>query len=598
MKYHWILVVFFTGLTTLHIYSQPVILGGSGSPKIKVTTSDQWTQNHWQDSASGQKVIDGSGLIFDEMVASRFLYQAGFGANQFLIKQVASQGIEVWLEQQQNLPVSSLTDILVNIHKDVSDWHFKNGGDSTNLAMQPNFVHFNYAWWTMNHTKPDVLRQRIAFALSELFVVSQNSNFEGMGLAGSTYYDLLLKNSFGNFRDLLTDVTLSVSMGSYLSHLNNPKSIPDENINPDENYAREIMQLFTIGLFELNLDGSYKLDSAGNKIPTYNQRDVQELAKVFTGLGLSAVVPNEWIDTASFGINVYFADLTKPMRMYENWHEPGIKTILNEHIIPSGQAGMKDISDALDILFNHSNVGPFISKQLIQRLIKSNPSPDYIERIARVFNNDGNGIRGNLKAVVKAILLDDEARTCDWLLDDKNGQLREPILRYAHFLNAMQDEHYYNRYWNQMYDFYQNTGQMPLAAPTVFNFFTPNYSPNGELKKANLVAPEFQIHNSKTSIGYINLVNNWTIYDTPFYSWERNDPSAYLNIDELKKVARDPEVLVNQLDMLFTHGNMSDRTRGIIKQTIQELINGDFRNERVRLAIYLTLISPDYAIFK
>jgi uncharacterized protein (DUF1800 family) len=203
---------------------------------------------------------------------------------------------------------------------------------------------------------------------------------QGLGLAGTTYYDKLLKNSFGNFRTLIEDVTLDVAMGVYLSHLNNPKSDTSENIHPDENYAREVMQLFTIGLFELNLDGSYKLDSNNNRIPTYTQKEIKEFAKIFTGLGLSAVMENPWIDTAIFGVNFYYADFTKPMRMYDAFHEPGQKVLLNGRIIPEGQTGMKDIKDALDILYNHPNTGPFFAKQLIQRLIKSNPTPGYKER--------------------------------------------------------------------------------------------------------------------------------------------------------------------------------------------------------------------------
>jgi hypothetical protein len=311
------------------------------------------------------------------------------------------------------------------------------------------------------------------------------------------------------------------------------------------------------------------------------------------------VMPNMYTDTSLFGMGIYLADFTKPMKMFGRFHEPGEKFLLNgSTIIPDGQSGLKDIQDAIKALVNHPNTGPFISKQLIQRLIKSNPSPEFVARIAKVFNNDGNGRRGNLGSVVKAILLDPEARDCDWMLDEHNGQLREPLLRYSHFTSAVDVEQYYGRYWNIGYDFWLNTTQIPLAPPTVFNFFTPGFTPKGEIDKKGLVAPEFQIHNSRTSIGYINQVNAWTIFDYVMYSWEQNEPYAILNLNELEDLAQDPEVLVNRLDILLTHGNLSDRTRSIIKQTLDAFKTGSFRENRVRMALYLMMISPDYAIFK
>ncbi|HQX45411.1 MAG TPA: DUF1800 family protein, partial [Saprospiraceae bacterium] len=381
------------------------------------------------------------------------------------------------------------------------------------------------------------------------------------------------------------------------SHLNNPKTDTIENIRPDENYAREIMQLFTIGLYELNLDGTHKKDSLGNSIPTYDQKDIQEFAKIFTGLSFSEIMPNRWIDTPQFGVTLYLGIPTKPMRMFNEWHEPGSKYLLNGFVTPRRQDGMKDIDNAVDNLFNHPNTPPFICKQLIQRLIKSNPSPEYVERIARVFINDGSGVRGNLAAVIKAILLDAEARDCDWSLDPDNGQLREPMIRYSHFMNAIGVEQYYGRLWNSGYDFLDNTGQHVLEAPTVFNFYFPNYAPKGSISDNNLMAPEFQIHNSRTSIGFLNQVNNW-IMDYVMYSWEANDVPTILITKELEDLARDPEALVNRIDVLLTHGNLSDRSRGIIKNAVSRMRSGNYRKDRARLALYLVMMSPDYAIFK
>ncbi len=593
-------ILIFIGLIQFsESFAQKIILGGKDSPPIHVYSSDNWKPINRKDSTSAKSTFNGDGMVFDEYNASRFLYQATLGSSLQDIRKLAGNDFEKWIDKQMNLPVNSMLDQTNETYHDVVDWFYETGGDSADVLTSPNWITFQYAWWTQHMNNPDKLRQRIALALSEIFVISIETDLQGYGRGLASYYDILLNNSFGSFSDLLYQVSLHPTMGFYLSHLNNPKTDTVEGTHPDENYAREIMQLFTIGLNELNPDGSLKLDAQGNAIPTYNQKDIKELAKVFTGLGFSAVVPNMYTDTAVFGMGIYLADFTKSMKMYEYYHEPGEKVLLNgTTTIPDGQTGLKDIRDAIEALVNHPNVGPFIGKQLIQRLIKSNPSPEYVARVAKVFRNDGKGNRGNLAAVIKAILLDPEARDCEPMLDASNGQLREPIVRYSHFTSAVDVEQYYGRYWNIGYEFWLNTSQIPLAAPSVFNFYSPFYKPKGDLDKNGLVAPEFQIHNSRTSIGYINMVNAWSVFDYVFYSWERDDPYAILNLNDLEDLAQDPEVLVNRLDVLLTHGNLSDRTRGIIKETISTFITGSFRESRVRMALYLMMISPDYAIFK
>jgi Protein of unknown function (DUF1800) len=290
--------------------------------------------------------------------------------------------------------------------------------------------------------------------------------------------------------------------------------------------------------------------------------------------------------------------MTLPMIMYEEWHQPGTKKMLNGYVIPSGQTGLKDIRDAVHQLFLHPNVGPFIGKQLIQRLVTSNPTPGYVSRVAAVFADNGQGERGDMGAVIKAILLDPEARTCSALEEESFGKLREPFTRYTHFTKAIEMEQYYGRYWNVAYGFYQATNQIPLASRTVFNFFLPDYQPIGPISDNALVGPEFQIHNSRTSVEYINQVNDWAVWGYVMDDWEQENPYVAYNIDELKQLARDPEVLVNRLDVLFTHGMLSEHTREIIKDAITPMISGDYRQDRVRLALYLVMISPDYAIMK
>jgi hypothetical protein len=305
-----------------------------------------------------------------------------------------------------------------------------------------------------------------------------------------------------------------------------------------------------------------------------------------------------YIDEPEFFLDIYLADMTVPMKMYGEWHEPGPKQLLNGFVVPAGQTGMEDINNAIDNLFNHPNVAPFIGKQLIQKLITSNPSPEYVSRVSAVFNDNGQGVRGDLKAVVKAILLDPEARSCEFVQSETSGKLREPFLRYAHFSESMDLEQFFGRYWNPGYGFWLATGQMPLASPTVFNFYLPDYQPSGPISDAQLVGPEFQIHNSRTSIEFINQVNDWAVWQYMWGSWEPEDPYTTVDLKQLEDLARDPEVLINHLDRIFTHGNLSEGTREIIRDTLEPMIWGDFRYDRARMALYLIMISPDYAVQK
>ena len=582
----------------LSLSGQTVVLGSDPTQEIKITTSSEYKPQYWNFTASGDKTINNIGLEGPVMEASRFLSQASLGADLATMQHVADIGIEAWIDEQQALPVNKMLPQLNQVYAEVIEWYLLNGGDPEEIYYRPNWTIFNYTWWENHMAAEDLLRQRVALALSEIFVLSFDSDLNGFGDGLADYYDILLKNAFGNYEDLLYSVSVHPAMGFYLSHLNNPREIPEENIHPDQNYAREIMQLFSIGLYELNLDGSRKTDTSGNWIPTYDQEDIKQMSNVFTGLGVSAVIPNEWVDDPYFGLDIYVADMTRPMKMWEQWHQYGTKTLCTGYVIPEGQGGMTDIREAIHQLSLHPNVAPFICKQLIQRLITSNPSPGYIERVASVFNDDGLGHHGNLGAVVKAILLDPEARTCASLQQDNFGRLREPFTRYTQFTKAIPMEQYYGRYWNIAYGFYLATGQMPLGSRTVFNFFLPDYQPIGPIGDQDLVAPEYQIHNSRTSIEYMNHANAWAVWGYVMDDWEDENPSVTYVIDELVPLARDPEVLVNRLDVLFTHGSLSNETRQIIKDALYPLINGNYRYDRVRLALYLLLVSPDYNVMK
>lgn len=597
MKSNLLLFLFALSLLPLSLRAQ-VVLGSDPAQDIKVITSSNYTPQYWTLSASGDKTINNTGLEGPLMEASRFLSQASLGADLTTTQRVADMGIEAWIDEQMTLPRDQMLETLNDVFAEVVEWYLINGGDPEELSLNPSWVIFNYAWWENHMHAEDLLRQKVAFALSEIFVISLESDLSGSGVGLAAYYDVLLNHSFGSYEDLLYDVSLHPCMGYFLSHLNNPREITEENIHPDENYAREIMQLFSIGLYELNQDGSRKTDSLGKWIPTYDQADIKELAKVFTGLGVGGVMDNEWVDEPYFGLGIYLADMTVPMIMYPDWHQPGPKTMLNDYVIPGGQSGLKDIEDAIHQLAMHPNVGPFLGKQLIQRLVTSNPSPAYISRVAAVFADNGHGVRGDLGAVVKAILMDPEARSCASSNDDSFGKLREPFARYTHFTKGIEMEQFYGRYWNVSYGFYQATNQIPLASKTVFNFFLPDYQPLGDIADNMLVAPEYQLHNSRTSIEYINRVNDWAVWGYIMDDWERDNPHVTYNIDELTQLARDPEVLINRLDVLFTYGMLSERTRQIIKDAITPLISDNYRYNRVRLAMYLIMISPDYAIMK
>jgi len=511
--------------------------------------------------------------------ASRFAATASFGQPYADLVSLAEQGHESWLDAQLAEPASLHQPLVESLiaRRDAGEF------DAVEEDIELLISFRRYAWWHRAMTAPDQLRQRVAFALSEIFVVSDNVDALIIDpLALSNYEDMLLTNAFGNFRDLLSAVTLHPAMGLYLSHVNNRRSDPIANIYPDENYAREVMQLFSIGLYELNPDGSRQLDASGNPIPTYSNVEIREFAKVFTGLSYGGPV-------SFFGKRL--PEFTSPMRMFDAFHEPGAKTLLRGAVIPAGQTGIQDIEAALDNLFEHPNVGPFISARLIQRLVTSNPSPGYIARISRVFDGTDSGVRGDMAAVIKAILLDPEAAaTAD--AAQSRGKLREPVLRYLALmrqLNATSSDGYY---FNAGFFLQQLVSQHPLSSPSVFNFFLPSHTPAGEIAAAGLVAPEFQITTTTTVVGMTNLVDFAVNGD---FVMDAQPPFGEVTLDlsEFEALAADPVALMDRLDLLFTSGSLDPDTRAVIVDIIDDIQDLPFR---ARTAIYLMLISPDYAI--
>lgn len=571
-------------------------VGGGHARNITVTTSSDFQPAGSEHTAAGVNTLQIDGLTGKLIDAGRFLAQATLGADRATIDSVATIGFAAWIDQQFAEPPTYIRPLIQEVYDTSYQRFLAAGGDTMRYPERPTNEHFDYAWWQVNMTNNDLLRQRVAFALSEIFVISFRSDLDRYGEGVASYYDVLIKNAFGNFQDLLRDVTLHPCMGVYLTHLNNPKANPNRNIYPDENYAREMMQLFTIGLYELNQDGTRKKDNEGNDIPTYDNDDIFEFAKIFTGLGGGATVeiPDTVIEPA-FGRRPGVIDMAEPMVMYEDKHEPGEKRLLNGFVVPAGQTGMEDIDAALKHLVNHPNVGPFIGKQLIQRLVKSNPSPGYVRRVAAAFNDNGAGVRGDLKAVIRAILLDEEARSCRWYNDPVQGKLKEPIIRYTHFARAMGGVSESGYFWNTGARYNDQAGQHPMYSPSVFNFYWPDFQPIGPIGNQDLIAPEFQVHNSRTSIGFVNFVNQWAVEETLLSTRGNPSRNVLTHIDDLIPLAGDTEALLNELDILLTNGMLRDDTRQIITSIVDPM---EDRSEKIKLTIYLLVISADYTILK
>jgi len=355
------------------------------------------------------------------------------------------------------------------------------------------------AWWHAAIFEKDQLRQRTAFALSELLVISLSDNplkFQAEGIAH--YYDLLVKNSFGDFRTLLSEVSRNPAMGIYLSHQGNQKGDPETGRTPDENFARELMQLFAIGLYELNSDGSYKTNN-NLPNPAYSQEDVNNMARVLTGWTRNLKYTNGNFQRSGGTPGGY----TEPMECVADYHDQNEKKLLGQ-IIPAGLSCEEDLEHALDILFNHPNVGPFISRHLITRFVTSNPSPAYIQRVASVFNSDEQGNRGNLEAVIAAILLDPNARSESLAQQPHFGILKSPVIVITQLLRAfdpVQPQGTYARVWDKI--------MTPLRASSVFNFYPTDHQPTDKNFIDNkLVAPESQIYNDTSLTKHYNFLNS------------------------------------------------------------------------------------------
>jgi len=580
---------------------------------VKVTSSSD------QPPDSSFHSIDGSNIIPDLIGAARFLSNATMGTDYQEIERVSQIGINAWIDEQMALPTDSYLDLYKEIYFDIIDERHQVVTSGIPIDSVRRQEILGFAFYERLFTEPDILRQRVAMALSQIFVITRSASFilnRGFGI--SDYYDLLYNGAFGNFRDLLEGVTLHPIMGVYLSHLQNEKADPVAGVFPDENYAREIMQLFTIGLLQLNMDGTVKLDAHGNATPTYDIEDVQELAKVFTGLSGGAYDPQS-IST-QLGLPLIFNrprnqyDFTVPMAMYEEFHEQGTKVLINGDTIAAGQPGMQDISEVLDMLFNHDNVAPFIAKRMIQHLVKSNPTPAYVNRVAIAFEDNGLGVRGDMGAVVRAILVDPEAIDCNWIEEEAGGKLIQPLERFMNLYLAFDIQSPSGKFYFrdiQLLD--ARVEQSFLNAQSVFNFFTPFYAETNFVGPADLVSPEFEILHSISSINYINLVEN-AIKRGPFRNFTAINPlignsianpddAPFLDFtDELALYnSSGIEALLDRLDILLCRGQLSQQTKDIIAATItqyEDNLGSYTSQDAVNDALYFVMASPDYIIQK
>ncbi len=540
----------------------------------------------------------GSGASLSHSDAARFLTQATFGPILEDINHLVSLGnFDAWLNEQFSTPATLQLPAMQSLAIKMCELNASEppitGGSELARAQ---------VWWETAVKGDDQLRQRVALALSEILVVSARGVLQTSQYGLADYHDVLARNAFGDFRDLLEKVTLHPVMGRYLSMLRNEKANPQLNFHPDENYAREIMQLFTIGVHELNIDGSLILDAEGKPIPTYGQQDIEEFAKVYTGWDFanSAAWRDLWIGNG---------DTTHPMKAWEAFHDTSDKQLLHGFVIAAGGTAKQDLDKALDHLFNHPNVGPFISKLLIQRLVTSNPSPAYVARVATVFNNNGENTRGDLKAVIKAILLDQEARNGHNTNPGSFGKLREPMLRITHLWRAfpaipiVKQGRFYggNTCGQGNYDYYVlpfnggldqfevTLGQTILRSPTVFNFFLPDYSPPGIIRDQNLVAPEFQIVTENIHINTFNAI---------IFMIRGNESNTSIDITRELALTDSAEQLVNHLNLILLNNLMSPGLRQILlahlSQDFPEGVDG--RKAKIRDTIKLIVGSPEYLI--
>lgn len=498
--------------------------------------------------------------------ASRFLSQAAIGYGKADIVALSGSSISAWLATQFAMP------------RPQKFWDFLVAGGYDAAANINSTNGFDQMIWSQLIGSPDVLRQRVGLSLLNMWVTSVDgfaSSWKQFVMAA--YLDILWDNAFGNYRDLMEAVSTSPAMAYYLTYMGNQKANPVTGSIPDENYARELMQLFTIGLTQLNMDGT-PVTSGGNQVATYTQDEVSQHARVWTGYGLAN------------SDNSTPARMRLPLVVNANQHETGAINFLGISI-PAGHDGATARRMALDGLFANSSLPPFVSKQLIQRMVTSNPSPAYVGRVAAAFVNNGSGVRGDMKAVIQAILTDPEARDDSQVDSPTFGKLREPVVRLVQWARAFGVTSPTNAWpFGSTSSSSTRLAQSPGRAPSVFNWFRPGYTPPGTtIASKGLVAPEFQIANEPSVVAYINYMQTLIASGAG---------EAKPNYNELTPLATDSQALLNELNLILAAGQIGAATISQMKtalDTISITTNTGITN-RIQAAILLVMASPEYLV--
>lgn len=500
-----------------------------------------------------------SPVAITDAQASRFLGQATMGATTADIAEVKTRRFDGWITNE-------FGKARATTHW---DWLVAKGYNAAANVNSGNG--FDNVMWSQLVGAGDQLRQRVGMALLEMLVVGYDGvNLNWRPFAMAAYVDVLMDNAFGNFRTILDKITTNAAMASFLTFLNNRKANPRTGALPDENYARELMQLFTIGLHRLNMDGS-RVMSGGQPIETYTSGDVSGLARVFTGLT---------VDSSDSSTPDRYR---RPLVINAGIHETEASTFLGV-TVPAGTPGMEAIKIALDAIFAHPNVPPFVSRQLIQRLVTSNPSPAYVNRVATKFADNGSGVRGDMQAVIRAILLDEEARAEP--SGTMSGKLREPIMRLTGWARAFGATSTSGNWTTgDTSNSLNRLAQSPGRAASVFNFFRPGYTPqSAAFANAGLVAPELQITNEISVVGYVNFMQSVVNNSTDL-------KSSYAELAGLS----DAQALVDRVNLLLAAGQVGSATIAQIKAAVESTTNA---NNRIYIAILLMMASPEFLTAK
>ncbi len=506
--------------------------------------------------------VDGGPMAPQE--AFRLLEQASFGPTLNDIGFVGTEGANIWIDQQMQLPATFMSDGLAQSNSE--KWN-----------------EYINVWWRNAVTADDQLRQRVAFALSQILVVSADDGLgdEQFGLAN--YYDILLRHSFGNFRNLLEDVTLSPIMGEYLGMKGNRKPAAEENIQPDENYAREALQLFSIGQVLLNDDGTPVIDTDGIPLPSYTQTTIENFARIFTGWHFANADHFIWPQNS---------DYISPMEPWEQFHDTDAKILLQGEKVAAGLSARQDLDIALDNIFNHPNVGPFLSKQLIQRLVTSNPSAQYVSDVTAVFNNNSQGVRGSLASTVKAILMHSEARLGHLDNADEFGKLKEPLIRMTQLWRAFAPDSIPSSFDYSWVE--DQLEQALLSSPTVFNFYRPDFSLPGEINDRGLVSPEFQIVDESSIIKMTSKLLSASVYSHNYNT--ANTQTITIDIEREMQLEPNPDELIEHLNLLLLGGRMSIALKDEVKELMSTRVHVGAESLRVTEAIFLIVTSPEAAL--